>query len=63
MLAVNPELDEIHELAKQRLEDLKASKEKLVALNKNKKASKKREKVEVVMEETSEQNAAELEEN
>ncbi|RMZ95633.1 putative ribosome biogenesis RLP24 [Brachionus plicatilis] len=61
--AVNPDLDEIHELAKQRLEDLKVGKEKLVALRKSKKIGKKREKVEVVMEETSEQNTAELEEN
>lgn len=51
--AKNPELDHLHEVASKRLEEMKLAKQTLVDLrhSNKKKTTKRREKVEVVMEE------------
>jgi hypothetical protein len=55
-------LDRLHEAATKRLEELKQNKQTLVELKKTKKPSKRRDKVEVIMEENDliEQNNSEL---
>ena len=56
ILAKNPELDRLHEAASRRLEELKLNKQTLTGVKKtNKKSLKKREKVEVIMEEDDQQ--------
>ncbi len=50
--AKNPELDRLHEAATKRLEELKQNKQTLVELKKTKNPSKRRDKVEVIMEES-----------
>ena len=57
--AKNPELENLHQAATKRLEELKLQKQTLFDLKKTKRVSKKRDKVEVIMQET-EQNNAEL---
>ena len=59
-------MDRLHEIASKRLEEMKIAKQTLVELkHANKKPTKRREKVEVIMEENiaTEQNNAALEEN
>ena len=55
-------MDRLHEAATKRLEELKQNKQTLVELKKTKKPSKRRDKVEVIMEENDliEQNNSEL---
>ena len=56
ILAKNPELDRLHEAASRRLEELKLNKQTLTGVKKtNKNSLKKREKVEVIMEEDDQQ--------
>lgn len=55
--AKNPELEHLHEVASRRLEELKLSKESMVHLRKSK-ALKRREKVEVTMEESADEEQA-----
>lgn len=57
--AKNPELENLHQAATKRLEELKLQKQTLFDLKKTKRVLKKRDKVEVIMQET-EQNNAEL---
>lgn len=57
--AKNPELENLHQAATKRLEELKLQKQTLFDLNKKKRVSKHREKVEVIMHENK-QNDAEL---
>jgi hypothetical protein len=57
--AKNPDLENLHQAATKRLEELKLQKQTLFDLKKTKRVLKKRDKVEVIMQET-EQNNAEL---
>lgn len=58
MIAKNPELDHLHEVASKRLEEMKIAKQTLVDLKHAAKKPKRREKVEVIMEESNEQESS-----
>lgn len=62
--AKNEELDRLHEIASKRLSEMKLAKQTLVELKSDNRKHKRREKVEVIMEENAnEQQNAVLEEN
>lgn len=62
--AKNEELDRLHEIASRRLSEMKLAKQTLVELKSENRKQKRREKVEVIMEENAnEQQNAVLEEN
>ena len=62
--AKNTELENLHDTASKRLEELKIAKQTLVELKNTNKRSKKREKVEIIMEDTEkEKDVCFLEEN
>ena len=60
IVAVNPDLERVHEAATKRLEALKLSKQTLTGIRKQKKRAP-REKVEVIMEESAAEIIAEEE--
>lgn len=58
--AKNSELEHLHEVASKRLEELKLAKQTLVDLKHTNKKQKRRDKVEVIMEETEQNSAPQL---